>query len=809
MKDHPDVYTFQRAQQKKTAGKNRRMPGFSGEALKRKLFLFLKWETLITALCSFILGRAVVLGAMVPFALAAMAAVMTAIPDRGPLVLLFLSAGIATVLKGQIFWSSVIVLVFCLIFAGRFSYRLKDKWYGMPLFIWALTTVGRVGFYAYREPNLYNYIVALFEGLVAAAVTYVFIRALPALRRQSDPYALRRDELLGLAVLIVGLLTGLSGVRLAVIDLRNVVSRFFILLASFTGGGSLGAAMGTLVGMVPSLSAALAPGIIGFYSFAGLLSGLFRSFGRIGIIIGFSLGNIILSIYLNNYRVLAADLGETALAAVIFMVLPQKVLYYLRSLIRGSLAQFAPRSFTEKRLREMTSARVREFARVFQELSNTIEQVACDARAREEGGLQALFGNISSKVCKGCSLYRVCWEKDFYKTYKNIMDLFATIELTGRVTVDNISPEIKKRCVRLKELAVTVNCLFDLYRANHFWERKVTESREVVAGQLNGISSILTNLAGEIKLDVQMREDIELILRRELVRAGHSVLDLKVLSVGGDKLEVVISCPSCGGKLQCREICPLVAGVLGQRMKVLNSNYCPKKTGEPVCEFRLYPAFKYEVEIGVASASCDAEVSGDNYSVLELKDGKFVMILSDGMGIGAKAAQESRATIGLLEQLMETGFDKALAVKTVNSVLVVRSPEETFATVDLTIIDLFTGTADFMKIGAVPSFIKRGSQVGMVRSASLPIGILNNIDVDSIQKALSSEDVVVMVTDGILEAGRDEGKNEEWVLDTLQNVMTTDPQNIADLILNKAIAMNRGKVGDDMTVLVGVVRTVK
>jgi stage II sporulation protein E len=390
------------------------------------------------------------------------------------------------------------------------------------------------------------------------------------------------------------------------------------------------------------------------------------------------------------------------------------------------------------------------------------------------------------------------------------MDLFATIEVAGRVTADHISPDIQKRCVRLKELAVTVNCLFDLYKSNHFWERKVAESREVVAGQLDGIANILTNLAGEIKVDVQMREDIELILRRELIKSGHSVLDLKVLSVGGDKMEVVVSCPSCGGKLQCsREIAPLVAGVLGQRMKVLNSNYCPKKTGEPVCEFRLYPAFNFEVEVGVASVSCETDISGDNHSVLELRDGKFVMILSDGMGVGAKAAQESRATISLLEQLMETGFDKALAAKTVNSVLVVRSPEETFATVDLTIIDLFTGTADFMKIGAVPSFIKRGSQVGIVRSASLPIGILNNIEVDCIQKPLSPDDVVVMVTDGVLEAGRGEGDDEDWVLDTLQQVMTTDPQNIADLILNKAVARNKGTLGDDMTVLVGVVKTVK
>ncbi len=809
MKESTDIYSFHRTNQKKSADNKWRLNRINLESLQRRLFHLVAWETAFIALFCFLLGRAVVLGATIPFAVAAMAAVMLIIPDRGLLAFLFLVGGLATVLHGPLLWSSVALLALCLLTLSKFSSLLKNKWFGLPLLILGLTTVARVGFYAYTQPALYNYMVAAFEGLVAAGITSVFIRVLPALRRQADPFALRRDELMGLAVLIIGLLTGLSEVRLAGIDLRNVVSKFFILSAAFTGGASLGAAMGTLVGMVPSLSATLPPGIIGFYSFAGLMAGLFRGFGRIGIIIGFSLGNIILSIYLNSYRALAVDLAETALAAAAFLVIPKKVIYYLRSLIRGSMAQFAPRSFTEKRLREMTSARVREFARVFQELSRTIEQVACDTRAREDNSLQMLFSNISNKVCKGCSLHRICWEKDFYKTYKSIMELFTTIEATGRVSAEHIGPDIQKRCVRLKELAVTVNCLFDLYKANHFWERKVAESREVVAGQLEGISGILYNLAGEIKVDVQMREDIELILRRELIKGGYSVLDLKVLSIGNDKIEVVISSSSCGGKLQCsRAIGPLVAGVLGQRMKVLNANYCPKKTGDPTCEFRLYPAFNLRVEIGVAGAACDPEISGDSYSFLELRDGKYVLMLSDGMGIGAKAAQESKATIGLLEQLMETGFDKALAIKTVNSILVVRAPEETFASADLTVIDLFSGSADFMKIGAAPSFIKRGNQVGIIRSASLPIGILNNIEVDCIQKSLTHDDVVVMVTDGILDAGREEGGSDEWVLDTLQLVMTTDPQNIADLLLNKAIARNGGAVADDMTVLVVALKAV-
>ncbi|HWI55560.1 MAG TPA: SpoIIE family protein phosphatase, partial [Desulfobacteria bacterium] len=121
--------------------------------------------------------------------------------------------------------------------------------------------------------------------------------------------------------------------------------------------------------------------------------------------------------------------------------------------------------------------------------------------------------------------------------------------------------------------------------------------------------------------------------------------------------------------------------------------------------------------------------------------------------------------------------------------------------VDLAFIDLLQGIVDFIKIGSAPSFIKRGSQVSMVRANSLPIGILNNIDVDTIQQVIGHDDVLVMLSDGLLETVG-ENHDESWIMDTLQNIVTTDPQNIADLLLNRAILNSGGSVTDDMTVIV-------
>jgi len=384
------------------------------------------------------------------------------------------------------------------------------------------------------------------------------------------------------------------------------------------------------------------------------------------------------------------------------------------------------------------------------------------------------------------------------------MDMLTHIEVNGRLTEEHISPDVQKRCTRLKELAITVNCLFETYKQSQLWQRKLTNGRDILAGQLEGLRSMMQNLADEVKIDIRMREDIEVILRSELAKAGYNILSLDVVGDNDDGLEVTVSCPSCGGKMECvNGINPLVSRVLSQPLTVLNANYCTQKTGEPVCEFKLQPSRAFKVELGFAGIAKDSSmVSGDSYSTFDLTDGKFAIVLSDGMGIGPKAAVESKATITLLEKLMETGFHKHLAVKTVNSILVLGSPEETFATVDFATIDRMTGVIDFIKIGSAPSFVRRGDQVGMIRANSLPIGILNNIEIDTLQQSLGHNDILVMVSDGVLGSTRSGTADESWVLDALQNTMTNDPQNLADMLLNKAVLKSNGSVEDDITVIV-------
>jgi stage II sporulation protein E len=179
--------------------------------------------------------------------------------------------------------------------------------------------------------------------------------------------------------------------------------------------------------------------------------------------------------------------------------------------------------------------------------------------------------------------------------------------------------------------------------------------------------------------------------------------------------------------------------------------------------------------------------------------------LSDGMGTGHKAAIQSRAAISMLEQFMESGFDKDTAVKLINSVLVLKSDEESFATIDLSIIDLYDGEVEFVKIGAVPAFIKRDDRVDTVKSMSLPAGILSNVEMELVHRKVENGNFIILVTDGIIDAFKEEEDGDKLLRNFISDIGSINPQEIADLILDEAYKKCGGKPIDDMLVSVAKV----
>ena len=180
-----------------------------------------------------------------------------------------------------------------------------------------------------------------------------------------------------------------------------------------------------------------------------------------------------------------------------------------------------------------------------------------------------------------------------------------------------------------------------------------------------------------------------------------------------------------------------------------------------------------------------------------------MLALSDGMGSGLRAAKESKTTINLLENFFEAGFNKEIALKTINSILMLRSSDEMFSTIDLTIFDKYSGEAEFIKIGAVSTFIKTQGKVDVIESSSLPIGILEEINIGVKKRKLQDGDIIVMLTDGALDSNYLVVDKEKWFMDELMKASSRNPQRIAEILFEKVRKVSKNNLRDDTTILVG------
>ena len=197
-------------------------------------------------------------------------------------------------------------------------------------------------------------------------------------------------------------------------------------------------------------------------------------------------------------------------------------------------------------------------------------------------------------------------------------------------------------------------------------------------------------------------------------------------------------------------------------------------------------------------------VSGDVYDFLQLREGRFAAVVSDGMGSGEAAARESSAVVAVIRRMLEAGLEMEAAIKTVNSVLALKNPGESFATVDMAVINLYSGQAEFLKIAAPPTFLIRGGRVRSLRANTLPVGVLSDIDINVTEKKLTSQDVIVMITDGVLDAYEGNQDREDWITGVLQELNGLNPREMAELLLKLAQTGSGGEIRtpDDMAVVV-------
>ncbi|QJC50217.1 stage II sporulation protein E [Paenibacillus albicereus] len=764
-----------------------------------------RW-TILLAVVGFLLGRAVILENLMPFAPAYFAVIYFLRRDMYKLTAVTLVAGSLLAATPSAIPIAMEIAVLFLLLKGLEVYE-KAELSQAPILVFLATLVVKL-FGAFVQGTLgwYDLMMVGVESALAFVLTLVFVQAIPVLTMTRKSNSLKNEEIICLMILMASVMTGAVGWSIEGLSLEHILSRYMLLLFALAGGAPLGASVGVVAGLILSLANLNAVVQMSVLAFSGLLAGLLREGGRMAVAFGMLLGTSILSLYVGGGMDVMASTWESVVAAALFLLTPKLVVKTISRYVPGTSEHVKSQHEYAKRVREVTAQRVTQFSEVFRQLASSFGQLntAAPQKAAEEE-LEHFMNAASSKVCASCHRKDLCWSSKFMDTYKMMTEMMTTID-EGEYTGKKDMPRTwTSHCSKTHPVMNALQQQHERYKHDMHWKRQIFESRQLVADQLTGVSQIMEDLAREIQREGQQLHLQEEQIRDALEALGLSIhgIDIINLEEGNVEIEVYHTFPQ-GHDEGRKIIAPLLSDILGEHVAV-KAEREPLKNGEPRL-LRFGSAKEYEVATGIAGAAKGGGLlSGDSFSTVELGNGKFAVAISDGMGNGERARLESSTALSILQQLLQSGMDEQLAIKSVNSVLMLRSPDEMFATVDVALIDLYTAQTTFMKIGSTPSFIKRGSEVIPVAANNLPIGILQDIDVDLIRMQLQPGDTLIMMTDGIYDAPGHAVNKELWMKRIIQEMGTDDPQQIADMLLERVVRQYKGEIVDDMTVVVAQV----
>jgi stage II sporulation protein E len=765
--------------------------------------LFLK-KGYIFLFIGFLLGRALILAQLTPFSLPFFAAVYLIRKDRAPIALFGLVAGAATLSLGDAVFTFSSVFLFLLI------YRLTKKWIKndmkvLPFYIFSTILIGKMlkALIMSGHITIYEGMMAGVEAGLSLVLTFIFLQSIPLMTISKRKQSLKTEEIVCLIIMLASVMTGTIGWSVYDLSVEHVMSRYLVLIFSFVAGATVGSTVGVVTGLIFSLANVSSFYHMSLLAFSGLLGGLLKEGRKPGVALGLLIATLLIGMYGEGGGTLSKTVMESAAAVLLFFLTPQSLTSKIAKYIPGTPEYSAEQQQYMRKMRDVTAQRVTQFSNVFEALSKSFSTLQVqDETIETDRDMDYFLSNVTEKTCQTCFKKDHCWTRNFNTTYDYMSEIMQEMDQNSGAVPQKLSREWDKHCTRSKKVMEIMQQQLTYYQANRKLKKQVQESRRLVADQLLGVSEVMGDFAKEIQRERENHSKQEEQILEALQEFGIHIEHVEIYSLEQGNVDIDMTIPYCQGHGECEKlIAPMLSDILKENI-VVNSEEC-STFPNGFCHVTFRSAKAYTVLTGVAHAAKDGDlVSGDSYSTIELSGGKYAIAISDGMGNGERAHSESRDTLLLLQQILQSGIEEKVAIKSVNSILALRTTDEIFSTLDLVMVDLQNASARFLKIGSTPSFIKRGGKIIKVQASNLPMGILQEFEVDVVGEQLKAGDLLIMMSDGVFEGPKHVENYDLWMKRKINELQTDDPQAIADLIMEEVIRSRGGSIEDDMTVVV-------
>lgn len=752
---------------------------------------WMRWG--VGAVLLFLMSRGKLLGDVSPFAAAAFAAGIAAgIPASAMLI------GCALGMEWWLGEMSVQPLLSCvLVELMHLGYRLFLKATGLPVPKTTLQLGGKdllaasgaglgvlISALVFSHGLAYNAMSGLVSAMIASLIAPCLISGLSLERKRKR---LLPDERMSLALIWALSLMGLQSFSPPMDMLADSAAMLSVLIASGQGAG-----MGCLAGAAAGAVIGLGGGDYFFgaaLSLCGLLAGSTRRLGRWASALMLGAGNLLSSMYGLGYVQGVLPIPPLVIAGALYMVMPAPLLRKIGEWMESGDGKETDALEMTRILCARERRQTALLGAVFEELAQGYGQ------SETMPGEQQLILQLRRALCSDCPGVEKCWGGDSRKANRLLCRLLGAA-LTGHPlpAEGTMPPETGRSCRRAAQINRRLGPLLNQMAEQRSRWLKCAEGRAMVANSFRQAQGILEEATRRKEQSVQWDASSAALAREALFREGMDMESISVIWLDGN-MEIWAR----RSQGWTRSEAQLAAGVLSEQLGGCIRPVLLKGERQDA-EMRFIQAPMLTVMAGASSRAKRQGVRcGDNYGIHALGGGKVLLALSDGMGSGERAGQESAAALRMMKKFLAAGLDSDQALNSINALLMMQGGEEMFATADICLADLRSGQAEFVKLGGCLSVILREGRAIRMEGGRLPLGILESVQPCKSRMKLRAGDTLVMVSDGIADSAFEE--QEDWLVGLLNAIGEAAPQELADQVLQAALMRDGDQPKDDMTVL--------
>lgn len=663
---------------------------------------------------------------------------------------------------------------------------------------------------------IYDLLVAITVSMVVYIFYKIFVNALGLITNYNEKMAFSIEEVLASSLLASIALCALQDIQILGFSIRNVLSIFIVLVLGWKNGILVGTTAGATIGVTLGIIANSEPMVVASYAISGMIAGILNRFGKIGVICGFVFGNVVLSYVSNGLISNLIVFKEILIAGVALLAVPRNINLKIENIIGEN--KFLPIGVNRglNKSKE-TVSKLNNVSKMVNEMANTYKDVAAtvvDEQDIKEKNKQTFIAELLNNIenMKENILYDSIenvegeivdeiFNKLLEKQFIKEKDLIKILAKNNNYVV-GFGEDEEKLDRDIEKMTQAINSAYRIGKMNFVWSARLKEEKQNFESQLKGVSKAISNIAKNLdeenyaqELFDDKKEQIALILKQKEIL----LQEISITKKDGGRFNVELYIEQNDRNDIKDIILNILNKVLEEKMCVIEEKSVKK---ENCTKYVFMSDDKYILDIGHSIAIKDnMPVSGDSILNTKLKDGKYLIAISDGMGSGPEARKSSQIVTSMLKRLLNSGFERNTSISLINSSLLNVS-DEVFATLDIAIIDLYKGTIEFIKNGACPTYIKNSKRTQVIKSRTLPTGVVKEVSADVFDKDIEENDLIVMVSDGILDSNIEYKNKELWVKYLIEDINILNPQKVADIILNESIDNNFGKVKDDMSVIV-------